>query len=308
MLAKLPSVSVSVPSPRSTEPLETCAAKVIVSAPVPPISVSTLETEPVLAKSPSVSLSLPAPRSMLSEPVRAVPSVTVSASCAADERLDVRDRQTLAKLPSVSLSEPEPRSIEAFEAAAPSVMVSAPRAADERLDVGDGRRSWRSRPSVRVSAPGRGRSMPFETCVANVIVSAPVPPISVSTFETEPVLSKLPSVSVSLPAPRSMLLELVSSAPSVMVSALLPPMSVSTFETVDVVGEVAERQRVAAVAEIDRALGDLRRERDGVGARAADQRLDVRERAGVGEIAEGQLVVARAEIDAARSGQRRCRA
>ena len=63
--AAVPSVSLSVPSPRSTEPFEICVEMVMRSAPVPPTSVSTFEIEAVLAPSASVSLSLLEPRSML---------------------------------------------------------------------------------------------------------------------------------------------------------------------------------------------------------------------------------------------------
>ena len=79
LAAKLPRVSLSVPSPRSNEPLEMAVDSVMVSAPVPPVMVSTFETEPVLVKSPSVSLSEPAARSMEVEVVSAEPSVMVSA-------------------------------------------------------------------------------------------------------------------------------------------------------------------------------------------------------------------------------------
>ena len=122
------------------------------------------------------------------------------------------------------------------------------------------------------------------------MASAPVLPTIVSTFATEPVLSNAPSVSVSLPEPRLMIVEAVRAAPSVIESA-----SRAADDGLDVpdrrgVGEVAEHHHVVAVAEIDRGLGDLVREGDRIGARAAHHRLDVGHRESVGEVAEGQLV------------------
>ena len=61
-----------------------------------------------------------------------------------------------------------------------------------------------------------------------VMVSAPVPPVMVSTLVTEAVLAKLPRVRVSLPAARSMEAA-AAAAPRVMVSAPVPPVRVSTL-------------------------------------------------------------------------------
>ena len=127
-----------------------------------------------------------------------------------------------------------------------------------------------------------------------------MPPTRVSTFETEPVFSKAPSDSLSEPEPRSMLSLVVSTVPSGTVSAFEPPTMLSTFEIVTDVGRRAERHLIGAVAEIDQALRDLSREGDDVGAGAANERLDVRDRAGVGRVGERQLVVTGAEIEAAR--------
>ncbi len=88
------------------------------------------------------------------------------------------------------------------------------------------------------------------------MVSEPVPPISDSTFETEPVLSKLPSVRLSLPPARSMLLELVSSAESV--TEVRAGAAGHAFDVGDRdrVRAGSERQRIGAVAEVDEALRD----------------------------------------------------
>ena len=133
------------------------------------------------------------------------------------------------------------------------------------------------------------------------MASAPDAPTSVSTFESEPVLSKSPSVSLSEPELRSMVLLVVRADSSVIVSALLPPVMALDVGDGRAVGEVAERDLVGAGAEVDRGLGSQGRERDGVSTRAADQRLDVRERAGVGDVGERQLVAAGAEVDAVRA-------
>jgi hypothetical protein len=70
--------------------------------------------------------------------------------------------------------------------------------------------------------------------VARVTVSAPVPPISVLTLLTVPVLVKLPSVSVFFPAPRSIDTLSLNAEPSVMLSLLDPPMIVLVLDTVAV--------------------------------------------------------------------------
>ena len=61
-------------------------------------------------------------------------------------------------------------------------------------------------PFARVSLSWPGAEidgMPVVSAVPRVMVSAPVPPMMVSTLATVPVLAKLPRVSVSLPVPRS---------------------------------------------------------------------------------------------------------
>ena len=56
-------------------------------------------------------------------------------------------------------------------------------------------------------------------------MSLAVPPVMVSALATVAVLAKLPKVSTSLPAPRSME-ALAAAAPRVTVSAPVPPSSV----------------------------------------------------------------------------------
>ena len=112
----------------------------------------------------------------------------------------------------------------------------------------------------------------------SVIVSAAEPPTSVSTLETVAVLAKLPSVSLSLPSPR--LTDAFDAwVESVIVSAPVPPRSVSTLAIVAVLAAVGKCELVVAGVEVD-AFGARQRraERQGVIARAADQRLDVRDR------------------------------
>ena len=63
----------------------------------------------------------------------------------------------------------------------------------------------------------------------------------------------------------------VSAVPRVTVSLPVPPVRVSALADGRGVRAIGERQRVAAGAEIDRAVGDGAAERDGIGAGAADE-------------------------------------
>ena len=86
----------------------------MVSAPVPPVSVSTLETVAVLRKSPRTSLSVPAPRSI--EAFEAmVCRVTVSLVEPPMMVSTFETEAVLMKSPRVSVSVPVPRLIETFE-------------------------------------------------------------------------------------------------------------------------------------------------------------------------------------------------
>ena len=107
-----------------------------------------------------------------------------------------------------------------------------------------------------------------------------------STFETVAVLAKSPKVTVSLPAPRS-IEALEATVAYVMMSAPVPPTSALDVRDRARVVEVAERELVAAGAEIDAVgAGERRAESDGVGLVAADERLDVGDGRRVGEVAE----------------------
>jgi hypothetical protein len=70
-------VSVSAPAPSSTDAATAAAANVTISAPAPPVRLSTPAAVSVLAPEARVSLSAPAPRST-DPPAIAVASVTVS--------------------------------------------------------------------------------------------------------------------------------------------------------------------------------------------------------------------------------------
>ena len=83
----------------------------------------------------------------------------------------------------------------------------------------------------------------------------------------------------------------VSAVPRVMVSAPVPPVRVSTLETVAGVGDVGEGQLVGAGAEIDAAAGERRAQRDGVGAGAAGERLDVGDGGVLAKLPKGQVSV-----------------
>ena len=87
------------------------------------------------------------------------------------------------------------------------------------------------------------------------MVSAPVPPVMVSVLATVAVLAKLPKVSVSLPAPRSMeaLAAAALEGDGVGAGAADDGLDVGGR---DGVGAVGEGQLVAAGAEIDGAAGE----------------------------------------------------
>ncbi len=153
--------------------------------------------------------------------------------------------------------------------------------------------------SVIVSKPPPRLIEALEACVVRVIVSASAPPISVSTLAIDPVFETSAKVSLSTPAPRSMLPLETIAAPRVMVSA-----SVAARQGLDIrdrcdVGEIAENQLVDAVAEIDQALGEKRGDGDRIRRRAADDRFGVGHGGRVGEVAERQRIGCRAQINRA---------
>ena len=106
-------------------------------------------------------------------------------------------------------------------------------------------------------------------------MSAPVPPISVLTLLTVPVLATLARVSLLPPAPRSTDMAVVSAVASVMVSLPVPPVMVSVLATVAV---LVKLPKVSVSLPAPRSIAGVGRggaQGDGVGAGAADQRADV---------------------------------
>ena len=85
--------------------------------------------------------------------------------------------------------------------------------------------------------------MPWRAAVPRVMVSAPVPPMMVSTLLTVPVLAPLARVSCVGAGAEVDGMPVVSAAPRVTVSAPVPPVMVSTLVTVRGVGDVAKGQR-----------------------------------------------------------------
>ncbi len=110
--------------------------------------------------------------------------------------------------------------------------------------------------------------------VASVMMSTPTPPARVLTLLTAPVFAVPAKVSLFDPVPRSTDMPAVSAVPRVTVSSPVPPVTVSLLETVALFGTAGEDQRVAAGAEVDRAVGDGGTEGDGVVAGAADEGLE----------------------------------
>ena len=99
--------------------------RVMVSAPVPPVMVSVLDTVAVLAKLPKVSVSLPPPRS-IETLATAVERVTVSAPVPPSRLSVLETEMVLPPAASVRLSLPAPRSTDPLVMLVASVMVSAP--------------------------------------------------------------------------------------------------------------------------------------------------------------------------------------
>ena len=191
----------------------------------------------------------------------------------------------LAKSPSVSLSEPEPRSrLSVAASAAPSVIVSLPEPPTMRLDVRD--RDHVGEPSQRqlVGAAAEVDRALREQRPSSVMVSSSVPPMSVSTLASEPVLTKSPSVRLSEPAPRSMLSPVLKTERQrhrIGAADARDRLDVGHRQRV---GEVAEGELVGAGAEIDRRVRGDGAQRDGVVVRAAEDALDVRDRGRVGDV------------------------
>ena len=135
-------------------------------------------------------------------------------------------------------------------------------------------------------------------------MSVPLPPISVSTLLTVPVLAPLASVNVLLPAPRSTDMLAVSAVPSVMVSLPVPPAMVSVLATVAV---LVKSPKVSVSLPAPRSMLALFAAVPSVTVSAPVPPIsvfDVADRAGVGAVRQRQRVGAAAEIDLLAVGQR----
>ena len=150
-----------------------------------------------------------------------------------------------------------------------------------------------------MSVPAPRSIEPLVTAVPRVMVSAPVPPMRVSTLLTVPVLAPFAKVSLLAPAPRSTDIAVVSAVPRVMVSAPVPPVMVSMLETVAVLAKLPKVSVSLPAPRSIEPLATAAREGDGVGAGAADDGLDVGDRDGVGAVCQRELVAAGAEVDGA---------
>ncbi len=119
-----------------------------------------------------------------------------------------------------------------------------------------------------------------------------------STFVSVPALTNAPSVTSSLPAGE---VDDVGAAQRLAQgdrrSAALPPSNVSMFATVMELAKLPRTSLSLPTPRSTDASNSCAPERDGVGAGAANQRLDVAQRTGVGEVPKRELVVAGAEID-----------
>ncbi len=99
--------------------------------------------------------------------------------------------------------------------------------------------------------------MTFVATAPTVIVSLWLPPRMLSTFEIVATFQKLPSVTLSVPTPRSIETSVHLRAEGYRIGRR------STDQRFDIrdrqrVGEGAQCQHVVAVAEVDRAVHDLR--------------------------------------------------
>ncbi len=252
MFVALASVSASEPRPRLIVPPVSALPRVTTSAPVPPVSVSTLEIVAVVP-APRTSVSAPPPRSMvaaLTAPERtttssAVPAATVSTPVRVDGAARGVDRQPVG--PGAQIDGPGVGGGQRDEVGGG--------AADDGLDVaqrdgvGEGASVSRSLPAPRSSAPAKP--------LPSVTTSLVVPPASVSTLVTVSVLSALASVSESsaraqvdhAPGHRRAQRDEVVGGPAGQ------RLDVGHGQRVDLVGQ---RQRVDPAGEVDDRPGGLR--------------------------------------------------
>ena len=185
------------------------------------------------------------------------------------------------------------------DTAAPRVITSAPRAAGDGLDIADRQRVGAIRQAPALSAPApRLIVAPDDRAPPRVMISAPVPPVMVSTLLTVSVLAPLARVRLSVPLPRLMVPPEIA-APRVMSSAPVPPVMVSTLVAVTVLAPLARvrlsmpapRLMLAPEMAAPRVMVSMRR--------AAGDGLDVGDRQRVGGIGQGEAVGAGAEVDGA---------
>ena len=126
VLAKLPRVRLSLPAPRSIEPLLIAAPRMTVSAPVPPSRVSAFETVALFGatgQGQTVAAGAEIDRT-LGEGAAECDGI---GAAAADQGLNVGEVPVLPPAANVSLLAPAPRSTDiAVVSAVPRVMVSGP--------------------------------------------------------------------------------------------------------------------------------------------------------------------------------------
>ena len=129
----------------------------------------------------------------------------------------------------------------------------------------------------------------FDTAALKVMVSLPVPPMTVFTPAMVAVLVAFASVRVSAPVPR-LTLPFTRAVLRVTVSAPVPPISVSMLLTVPVLVKAPSVELALATTEIDaHRIGQRAAKRHGIGAGAAGNRLGVGHCDGVAEVAQHQL-------------------
>ena len=139
--------------------------------------------------------------------------------------------------------------------------------------------------------------MPAVRAVPRVTASLPLPPTIDAVLASVAELAKLPRMSLSAPAPRSMA-ALTAAAPRVTVSAPVPPVMLSILLRVAVLVPSAQPSACRCRRRDRRTRrGEQAAEGDGVGEGPAGDGLDIGHGRGVGEGGEGQLVGAGAEVD-----------
>ena len=139
--------------------------------------------------------------------------------------------------------------------------------------------------SCSVSLPAPRSTVPFTSAVPSVTVSVPVPPITCLHIVDGAGVAAVGEGQLVGARRRDRPTSRWSSAlPRVMVSLPVPPVMVSVLATVAVLVKLPKvRMSLPAPRSMER-IGGGGAERDGVGAGAADQRVDVLDGAGVGGV------------------------